>query len=94
MKLKKKTLVKRDLEHVENLIGCSIPGSIMISLQKLFQEEFPKKRKKERKKKEKKKKKELICKKCQAIILRKYIPGEVVFYLLLTPYSIIQNYIL
>lgn len=85
MKLKKNTLVKHDLEHVENLIGCSIPGSIMISLQKLFQEEFPKK---------KKKKKKLICKKCQAIILRKNIPGEVVFYLLLTPYSIIQNYIL
>ena len=57
MKLKKKTLVKRDLEHVENLIGCSIPGSIMISLQKLFQEEFPKKRKKERKKEKRKKKK-------------------------------------
>ena len=62
MKLKKKTLVKRDLEHVENLVGCSIPGSIMISLQKLFQEEFPKKRKKERKKKEKKKKRNLFVK--------------------------------
>ena len=48
MKLKTMTLVKCDFEHAENL-DCSIPGSIMISLQKVFQEQFPKKKKKEKK---------------------------------------------